>query len=307
MEQDDDRVERQLLGLDIATELRRRWQIQTGRPDLHELTLDELRNILDGIRTVNEELSRRTEPQRQDADLESELSQALNELAHVLLIDEQLDGNLQRILRLVCRLSSSCDGASISMLVDGEPTTAATTDRVVLELDLVQYENTEGPCLAALGGHMVRIGFVPTDERFPHFATGAADSRVLSVLSTPAIDHGFVVGSLNLYSYQADAFTGPEQQIALVFAAEVANAIVKSTTMRRARRTRDRVQQQHDERALVSRAQGVLMAIEECNAIQAHSLIANASRENNESLLDTACRILAAAQAAEPAIPPNER
>ena len=59
------------------------------------------------------------------------------------------------------------------------------TDRVALQMDLVQYDNNEGPCITALTGETIRIGFAPTDQRFPHFAVGAADRRVLSVLSTP--------------------------------------------------------------------------------------------------------------------------
>jgi len=102
---------------------------------------------------------------------------------------------------------------------------------------MVQYDNGEGPCLAALGGDWVRVGYIPADERFPHFATGAADRRVLSVLSTPAIDHGLVVGSLNLYSRALEAFDERAQDTARVIAAEVAHALIKSAVLGTARST----------------------------------------------------------------------
>ena len=122
------------------------------------------------------------------------------------------------------------------MLVDGEPSTVAVTERVALELDMVQYRNDDGPCIAAPGAvRPYAIGFLPDAERFPHFAAGAADRRVLSVLSTPAIDHGRVVGSLNLYSPGAeDGFDEHDRQTGLVLAAEIASALVKSAVLTRA-------------------------------------------------------------------------
>jgi len=221
------------------------------------------------------------------------LANVLTELAIALLIDRSLTADLERLSRVACRLVPDCSGASVSMLVDGEPSTVAVTDRVALQLDLAQYENDEGPCVAALTGETIRIGYVPTDERFPHFAVGAADQRVLSVLSTPAIDHGTVVGSLNIYSRQENAFDQSDQDTAAVIAAEIANALMKSSVLATARNIRDQLQEQHDESTLVARAEGVLIAIQDCSAAQASDLIRNAANDNNEPLIDTAERILA--------------
>jgi GAF domain-containing protein len=232
------------------------------------------------------------------------LTQLLTSLAVALLNDTSLKADLERLTRVTCRLIERCSGASVSMLVEGEPTTVAVTDRVTLELDLVQYDGGDGPCVAALGGEMIRIGYLAEDERFPHFARGAADRRVQSVLSTPAIDHGQVVGSLNVYSRDSDAFDERSQDTALVMAAEVSHALVRSAVLGTARTARDRFQEQHDETTLVSQAQGVLMALHECSVAQARDLIRNASHSNGEQLRATAERILAAvrddAEATEP-------
>lgn len=220
------------------------------------------------------------------------LSEALTSLAVALLNDKTLKGSLERLARVACRIIPTCSGASISMLVEGEASTVATTDKVALELDLAQYDGDDGPCVKALGGEMIRVGYIPADERFPHFARGAADRRVLSVLSTPAIDHGNVVGSLNLYSRRADGFDDEAEAVALVIAAEIAHALVRSAVLGTARATRDQLQEEHDEHVLVSRAQGVLMALHECSAAQADDLIRNAADHNGERLIATAERIL---------------
>jgi GAF domain-containing protein len=224
---------------------------------------------------------------------EVRLADVLTKLALSLLNEHSLKSDLERLARLGCRVITNCSGASVSMLVEGEPSTVAVTDRVALELDLVQYDNDNGPCIAALGGEAVRIGFIPGNQRFPHFAIGAADRRVLSVLSTPAIDHGNVVGSLNIYSQQEDAFTDDDRDRALIVAAEIAHALIKSAVLGEATQVRDQLQEQHDSATLVSRAQGVLMGLHDCSQAQAHDLIRRAAETNREPLVSVAERILA--------------
>jgi GAF domain-containing protein len=221
------------------------------------------------------------------------LSELLTELAVTLLSEATLKADLERLCRVTCRLIERCSGVSVSMLVEGEPTTVAVTDRVTLQLDLAQYEGGDGPCVTALGGEMIRIGYIAADERFPHFARGAADRRVDSVLSTPAIDHGQVVGSLNVYSHERDAFDDRAHDTALIMASEVAHALVRSRVLSTARSTRDQLQEHHDDTALVAQARGVLMALQDCSSAQADDLIRNAAHQNGEQLRATAERILA--------------
>ena len=228
---------------------------------------------------------------------ELRLADVLKKLSVSVLTATSLRADLERLARISCDLIPNCSGASVSMLVDGEPSTVAVTERVALELDMVQYRNDDGPCIAALGGEAVRIGFLPEDERFPHFAAGAADRRVLSVLSTPAIDHGRVVGSLNVYSQMRDGFDEHDRQTGLVLAAEIATALVKSAVLTRATELRDQLQEQHDTTLMVAQAEGVVMALQDCSAAQAADLIRAAAADNREPIIRTAERILASVRA----------
>jgi GAF domain-containing protein len=240
-------------------------------------------------------------------DDDERLTDALLRLALALLHDATLKADLERLTRVTCRVIANCSGASVSMLVEGEPTTVAVTDRVSLELDVAQYEGGDGPCITALGGDVVRIGYIPGDDRFPHFARGAADRRVLSVLSTPAIDHGTVVGSLNVYSHEADAFDDQDGTTALIMAAEVAQALVKSSVLSSARSIRQQLQEAHDEASLVAQAQGVVMAMQDCSATQAQELIRNAAHSNAEPIISTAERILSSLDQLDDAAPRQDR
>ncbi|HEX3087762.1 MAG TPA: GAF and ANTAR domain-containing protein [Ilumatobacteraceae bacterium] len=231
---------------------------------------------------------------------DSELTSTLTLLALAVLTERSLTDDLQRLLKVAMHQFESSSGGSIALLVDGKPSTVAVTDHVALELDLAQYHNDEGPCLTALGGRSVRVAHLPEDERFPHFAIGAADQRIHSVLSTPIHYNDQVIGTLNLYSRQTDAFDDNDEAIALLVAVQAANAIAKSELLTSATSVRDQLQAQYDDRTLISRAQGVLMAVQECSTAQALRLMHSAANENMESLVVIATRILDAVQSDSP-------
>ena len=133
-------------------------------------------------------------------------------------------------------------GASIALLVDGKPSTVVITDHVALEVDLAQYNIEEGPCITALAGNAIRVGCLSDDERFPHFAVGAADQRVVSVLSTPIVYEDATIGTLNIYSRETDAFDDADQTTANLICAQAANAIAKSELLSEAKTIRAQLQ-----------------------------------------------------------------
>jgi transcriptional regulator with GAF, ATPase, and Fis domain len=226
-----------------------------------------------------------------------ELTEALAQLAHAVLTTDHLSHSLERLALLAVEAIPACSAASFAMLVEGEPSTVVVSERAALELDLLQYEAGEGPCIACLGGSAIRIAFVPDDQRFPHFASGAADQRVLSVLSMPIDHQGAVVGSLNLYSRKADGFDEEAERSALVICAEAAVAIASSDIFRLANNVRDRLQNEHDLELQVSLAEGMMMVLHDCSATQARALLEGAAATNCETLLATAQRILALSSA----------
>ncbi len=125
-------------------------------------------------------------------------------------------------------------------------------------------------------------------ERFPHFAVGAADLRIRSVLSTPIRNDGDVIGTLNLYSRQPEGFDEQAQRVADVTAAEAGTAIITSRIYDQASRRRDELQAVHDDEAQISQAQGALMALQRCSAEQAVGLLANAADATGDDLIGVA-------------------
>lgn len=226
----------------------------------------------------------------------------LTELAIAVLREKSLSEDLARLTRLTASLIRSSTAVSVAMLVDGEPTTAAVSDHVAIELDLIQHEGDDGPCIAALSGSPVRVGFLQEDQRFPHFAVGAADQRINSVLSVPIRYEGEVIGTMNIYSRMKDAFSEEDTRMAEVVATAAANAIAKTELLTKVRSIRQQLQESVDEATLLAQAQGVLMAVQTCSAQQAEALIRTAAANNTESLIEVATRIIAVASSTDAAL-----
>lgn len=105
-------------------------------------------------------------------------------------------------------LPPGVDAAAVALVVEEATITGAASSQLAIEADLVQYAFNQGPCLLSVERrHPVRIDVLRQDESFEHFAPGAIELGVESVLSVPLVWSGSVVGSFNLYSYKPRAFS----------------------------------------------------------------------------------------------------
>ena len=102
----------------------------------------------------------------------AELQHALMALSLAWLGEgPRLMPDLERILAVAEGTVPGCDAGSITLIVEGRPQTEAVIDRVVVAIDVAQYEMGEGPCLtAASESRPIHVALIPTDERFPRFA-----------------------------------------------------------------------------------------------------------------------------------------
>jgi GAF domain-containing protein len=224
--------------------------------------------------------------------MSEEVVTALEELAEVVQSQRTLGGALAGIAEAATISVPGCDVASIAISVAGRPATAAITGRVALELDLVQYDLDDGPCLTTFRTmRALRLDLVEPDAPFPHFAVAARREGVRAVLSVPATWGGDVVGTMNLYS-RARPFDESAVSVATVLAAQVAIAISRSPEFRAARAVVEEAQRDADDDADVNLAAGLLMVNEACTAEQAHGLLQAAAIQDERTILEIAHRII---------------
>jgi hypothetical protein len=221
-----------------------------------------------------------------------EVASALERLAQVVQTQRTLGAALAGIAETAVLSVPGCDAASVALSVEGRPATAAATARIALELDLVQYDTDDGPCLTSFRDiAIVRLEFVELGEAFPHFARAAADRGVLGVLSLPATWGVEVVATLNLYS-RGGPFDESAVSIGRVLAAQVAIAVSRSPEFAAARATVEQAQRDADDQADVAVATGMLMSTQGCTVEQAEGLLREAAGHEERTILEIAQRII---------------
>lgn len=221
-----------------------------------------------------------------------DLLSTLSRLADVLQTQSTLGGALANIAEVATASVPRCDAASVALSLDGRPTTAAATARVALELDLVQYDLHDGPCLTAFRTmESLRLGLVELDETAPHFAAAARAHGITGILSMPALWGDEIVATLNLYS-RSGPFDETASTIAAVLATQVTIAVSRSPEFAAARNVVEQAQRDADDAADISLATGMLMANQTCTADQAAGLLRQAAIDDEQTMLEIAQRII---------------
>lgn len=209
----------------------------------------------------------------------------LSRVTKLLKTQRTLPAKLEAVVAIVKRTVPTCDSAGIVLLIDGEPTSVAVTDRLTVEIDLVQYETGEGPCLAALtDGGVVRIDILERDSRFTRFAPGALDRGLHSVLSIPLVVNGKSVGALNMYSVSDNAFDDSAQAAVGPLADYAAEAITTSPLYAYSLDMIDGLVEDLESRAVIEQATGVLMATENTTTTGALDRLRTLALGSGESL-----------------------
>jgi transcriptional regulator with GAF, ATPase, and Fis domain len=212
---------------------------------------------------------------------------AFAEMARSLLAQGDVQHTLQKICDLAVETIDGCDHAGISFLRGRKVDTPAASDDVPRQVDIIQYEVDEGPCLDAIREHEVfETGDLGKEQRWPRFAARAQrETGITSMLSFRLFVAGDTLGALNLHSKAADAFGEDSRKVGLVFAAHAAVALssaIHGEQMEEALQSRD----------LIGQAKGILMAREGITADQAFDMLRRASQRLNVKLRDVAGGII---------------
>lgn len=189
----------------------------------------------------------------------------------------------------VARLSlDDVDHVSVSLAGrDGSLETVAATDDLVRELDRVQHELGEGPCLhAALATETVVIHHARHEQRWPAYLAVAVRRGVRAQVGLRLHVDDRTLGALNLYSLHADVVGDASLELAELLAAAAATALGGV-------REREHLRTALESRERIGMAVGVVMERFGLDAERAFDYLARTSQHGNRKLRDVAEAVLA--------------
>jgi GAF domain-containing protein len=221
-------------------------------------------------------------------------TQALRDLAGIVLGDSSFEAVLDRATRVAKRAIAGADDVSATMLRDGDPTTVASSGPLAEAVDERQYDLGHGPCLeAARTARPVLVSDLTTERRWPEYARQALEIGIRSSLSLPLIIDNRSIGAFNSYSRTPGCFDDEEvrrlaEDLAAYAAIVLNNADLYFTATTRA----DQLAEAMKSRAAIEQAKGILMASRHCTADEAFAILVRLSQQSHRKLREVASTLV---------------
>ena len=217
-------------------------------------------------------------------DLRDELAAAAREM--------QEDGSpqeaMQRAVAIATQIIPGCDAAGICVVYRGDRIdTHATSDDSLRQIDALQHELDEGPCLDALReDHTVVSNDLASDYRWPSWGPQVVERLGLhSSVSYRLFVTDKDLGALNLYGKDASSFTAEDIADGLALAAHVGVALAAAQKV-------EHLEKALGGRTVIGQATGILMERFDLAPDRAFSVLSRMSQQRNVKLRELAEQIV---------------
>jgi transcriptional regulator with GAF, ATPase, and Fis domain len=219
------------------------------------------------------------------------LSVAVARLSTVLLDDATVDSVMQLVIAIAVASIEPCDAASISVLHGEGPhfDTLNSTSPEVVELDRVQYDTGQGPCVTATHeGRPILAEFMSSDHAWPDFSAAARDHGVTSIFSSPLSVRGKSTGALNLYSHRTDGPSDWGAEPIEAFGATASVLLANTSSFVTAAERNTQLEVALATRELIGQAKGILVERHGIDGDAAFDRLRVLSQHTNRKLRDIA-------------------
>ncbi|WP_237570730.1 GAF and ANTAR domain-containing protein [Mycolicibacterium lacusdiani] len=214
------------------------------------------------------------------------LRTAMHDIADHLSRHDDIGDTLASVTASAVELIDGIDYADVLMITDGEFRSVKPTTPMLSELDQLQQQAGEGPCLeAVVTDSIIRCPDLSSDERWPRFAAGAVERGVYSMLSFQLYTTDNGGGALNLFGRKRQTFDTASETVGAMLATQAAIAIIASnrhTQFESALASRD----------LIGQAKGILMERFSIDSVAAFNMLRTLSQTSNEKLWHIAQRVV---------------
>lgn len=230
----------------------------------------------------------------------AELLEAAEALTKLVAADTGFEETLSRLAELTVHAIDGVEHCSISLVTSPgkEMKTMAATDGVCYQIDGLQQETGEGPCMSSIEDHATFV--IPDmleDDTWPTFSTRAAQQTgIRSMLSFVLRLSGENTGALNLTSTEKDAFSDEDVETGTLFAAQAAVAMAEALQHRDGLQKLDQLEEGMKTRQMIGQAVGILMATRAIDQEAAFQMLVKASQNANIKVREIAQRVVDKAQ-----------
>lgn len=219
-----------------------------------------------------------------------------------LLGEEMLEATLDLVISLGTSILDGADGISVTLFsrTPGEFHTPSATSEEVREVDAVQYQTGQGPCVeASRRGEPVNVVIASEQCRWPEFAEEAAKRTMGSVLSVPLPIGERVIGALNVYSGRAHAFPERDERVIGQFARHAGAVLGHASEFMANNWVNENLAEALSRADVIGQAKGILIA-RGYSPDEAFRTLRRASERSNRKLSEVAQDLVVSSRRARP-------
>ncbi|WP_457206134.1 GAF and ANTAR domain-containing protein [Nocardioides sp. P5_C9_2] len=215
------------------------------------------------------------------------LAVALAEAARMIDGSSSVEDTLAAIAAAAAVSVPDIDQVGISVIHrNGEIETRAATGRLVWDLDGLQYELREGPCVDAMReSPVVVVDDIRHDQRWPHYTPPAVAAGLRAQMAVRLYHEEETIGALNMYSTDSTVINPDALEAAELFAAHAALALGRA-------RREAQLHEALDSRKVIGQAIGLVMERYAIDEDRAFGFLVRASSTGNVKLRDVAREVV---------------
>jgi GAF domain-containing protein len=220
-------------------------------------------------------------------DLRPDIGDALLQVTREINEPRELQSTLDMIVETAARSLPGINHVGITIASrDGGMETRAGSDPFVWELDELQYELGEGPCVHAIGVDPVTtVEWASREQRWPRFMKLAVAKGLRSQVGMRLYTERETLGGLNMYSTTTDTIDADVVHLAELFAAHAALALGHS-------RREEQLTTALRTRKIIGQAIGILMERHAVDEDGAFAYLTRVSSHSNVKLRRVAQEIV---------------
>jgi GAF domain-containing protein len=227
-----------------------------------------------------------------------ELAAVHARLSGILLTEQTVETALQLITSIARDALAGSLGAGVTLLgADGRPTTSASTESLIDDLDRLQYGLGEGPCLTAWASStVVKANDLAAEQRWPLWSPQAVALGVRSVLSASLEAGDTSWGAIKVYAQAAQAYDERAEDLLRRLADQAAIFVSNVHTARSVQRIKQDVEATLRSRDVIATATGIVMSRKNLEYELAYRHLLSLARETRTPLKELAELMVARVQ-----------
>lgn len=170
----------------------------------------------------------------------------------------------------------------------------AASDEDSRMLELMQLQNSEGPCLECYrtGAPVQHADLADADKRWPRFAPAAHQRGYRAVHALPMRLRKSVIGAMNLFSSVPRPLNPDQIELGQALADVATIGIMHERTVRQYEVVTEQLQSALNSRIVIEQAKGVLAERLGTSTEEAFNILRQHVRSNNHKLSETALAVV---------------